>query len=183
MAKIVVLATEKDEDAVEKALESAGLDFEIVEPTPANLLHIVIGMVGEGDEEEPKDEPKDEEPPAEEPAPEEPPADADIASDASAVPESIGSVKIDGETIKAYAGHGLTSTLHAPKFEAGARTVYAINESTFSFWPSNPAKPSQRIVVEYKNHRSSVEVEVAPAKGDEAYLVVGGDLESLFIIK
>ena len=186
MAKIVVLAGGDDAEAVKTALDGAGVDYEVVDPTPANLLHIVIGMVDDG---EPKDEePKDEEPkepkeekPAKDDAAEIPPeSDSEIASDASAVPESLGQVRIDGELVEARLGKGPTSALRAVKIEQGARTSYSINESTFSFWPSNPSAPTQRIVVEHGSHRTSVEVRIENAEGNQSYFLVGADLADLF---
>jgi len=189
MAKIVVLAGGDDAEAVKTALDGAGVDYEVVDPTPANLLHIVIGMV---DDEAPKDEePKDEEPkepkadkepkpPKDDTAEIPPESDSEIASDASAVPESLGQVRIDGELIEARLGKGPTSALRAVKIEQGARTSYSINESTFSFWPSNPSAPTQRIVVEHGTHRTSVEVRIENAEGNQSYFLVGADLADLF---
>jgi len=197
MAKIVVLAGDDDAEAVKTALDGASVDYEIVDPTAANLLHIVIGMVDDEEkDEEPKDEeeggepkepkePKDKAPkePKAEPADIPPEDDSDIASDASAVPEALGTVRIDGETLKAYAGKGAQSVLRTPELVTGARTTYSINESQFSFWPADPAKPTQRIIVERGTHRSSVEVAVSATKGKEAYLVVGTDIADLFKTK
>lgn len=185
MAKIVVLAGGDDAEAVKTALDGAGVDYEVVDPTPANLLHIVIGMVDDG---EPKDEePEDKEP--KEPKAEAPPpddaeipaeSDSDIAADASAVKESLGQVRIDGELVEARLGKGPTSVLRATKIEQGPRTSYTINESTFSFWPSNPSAPTQRIVVEHGSHRTSVEVRIENAEGNQTYFLVGADLADLF---
>lgn len=183
MAKIVVLAGGDDAEAVKTALDTAGVDYEIVDPTPSNLLHIVIGMVDDG--EEPKDEePKDEEPkePKSVPAPEETSIEdePDIAADASAVKESLGQVRIDGEVVKAIRGKGPVTALRSTGVQQGPRTTYSINESTFSFWPSNPSSPTQRLVVEYGNHRTSVEVLIQEAEGNQTYLLIGDDLADLF---
>lgn len=187
MAKIVVLAGGDDAEAVKTALDGAGVDYEVVDPTPANLLHIVIGMVGD---DEPADEPEDEAPKE----PKEPKADAaqaddaeippesdsDIAADASAVKETLGQVRIDGELVEARLGKGPVSALRSVKIEQGPRTSYTINESTFSFWPSNPSAPTQRIVVEHGQHRTSVEVRIENAEGNQSYFLVGADLADLF---
>jgi hypothetical protein len=184
MGKIVVLATEEDSEAVKTALDGAGVDYEVVEPTAANLLHIVIGMV---DDEAPKDEepPKDEESKADkepkEPKTDIPPEDdSEIAKDASAVPESLGQVRVNGELIEARLGKGTISALRSVKIEQGPRTSYTINESTFSFWPSNPSAPTQRIEVEHGTHRTSVEVVIENAEGNASYFLVGADLADLF---
>jgi hypothetical protein len=186
MGKIVVLASEEDAEAAKTALDGAGVDYEVVEPTAANLLHIVIGMV---DDEAPKDEePKDEEPkePKADKEPKEPKADippeddSEIASDASAVPESLGQVRVNGELIEARLGKGATSALRSSEIQQGPRTSYVINESTFSFWPSNPSNPTQRIDVEHGTHRTSVEVAIEKAEGTSSYFLVGADLADLF---
>lgn len=184
MGKIVVLAGGDDAQAVSAALDTAGIDYEVVEPSAANLLHIVIGMVDEGPSEEsqetekPKESKKDEEPEEPEEIPSE--DDSEIAADASAVPESLGQVRIDGELVEARLGSGSTSSLRCARIEAGPRTTYSINESTFSFWPSNPSAPSQRIIVEHGSHRTSVEVRIENAEGNQSYFLVGADLADLF---
>jgi hypothetical protein len=188
MAKIVVLAGGDDAEAVKTALDGAGVDYEVVDPTPANLLHIVIGMVDDGEpkDEEPEDkEPKEPKEPKADAAPADdaeipPESDSEIAADASAVKESLGQVRIDGELIEARLGKGPISALRAVKIEQGPRTSYTINESTFSFWPSNPSAPAQRIVVEHGSHRTSVEVRIENAEGNESYFLVGADLADLF---
>jgi hypothetical protein len=177
MGKIVVLASAEDAEAAKTALDGAGVDYEVVEPTAANLLHIVIGMV---DDEAPKDEePKDEEP--KEPKADIPPEDdSEIAKDASAVPESLGQVRVNGELIEARLGKGATSALRSSEIQQGPRTSYVVNESTFSFWPSNPSNPTQRLDVEHGTHRTSVEVAIEKAEGTSSYFLVGADLADLF---
>jgi hypothetical protein len=185
MGKIVVLASADDAEAAKTALDGAGVDYEVVDPTAANLLHIVIGMV---DDEAPKEEeePKPEEEPKADKEPKEPKTDippeddSEIASDASAVPESLGQVRVNGELIEARLGKGAISALRSVKIEQGPRTSYTINESTFSFWPSNPSKPTQRIEVEHGTHRTSVEVVIESAEGNQSYFLVGADLADLF---
>jgi hypothetical protein len=184
MGKIVVLASADDAEAAKTALDGAGVDYEVVEPTAANLLHIVIGMV---DDEAPKEdeEPKDEEP-KESKAEKEPKADippendSEIASDASAVPEALGEVRVNGELLEARLGKGSISALRSVKIQQGPRTSYTINESTFSFWPSNPSAPTQRVDVEHGTHRTSVEVVIEQAEGSASYFLVGADLADLF---
>lgn len=177
MAKIVVLAGASDTDAVSAALEAASIEFEIVDPTAANLLHIVIGMVEDEKpkeekpkEEKPKEEKPKEEKPAEEPAPEE-------------VPESLGTVTVDGEQVQAFRNSLSTSTLFAKAVSLGAKTSYSVNEGTFSFWPANAEKPVQRMVVEHNNHRASVELIIKESKTSTSYLSVGADLADMFKTK
>lgn len=173
MSKIVILASTEDAEAASAALTTAGLDFDVVEPTAANLLHLVIGMVDDG-EEKPKKEPKEEpaeEPPVEEPA-EEPPVEE--------VPEELGTAVVDGEVIQAIKGGTETSTLFARSVMNGAKTTYTLAESTFSFWPADVKAPAQRMNIEHNKHRTSVEVFVQESKKSYPYLVVGTDLEHLF---
>lgn len=187
MGKIVVLASSEDAEAAKTALDGAGVDYEVVEPTAANLLHIVIGMVDdeapkEDEQPAPEEEPKADKEPKEpkEPKADIPPEDdSGIASDASAVPESLGQVRIDGELVEARLGKGAVSALRSVKIQPGPRTSYSINESTFSFWPSNPSAPTQRVIVEHGTHRTSVEVLIEASEGTQTYLLVGADLADL----
>ena len=179
MAKIVVLADPADEEAITAAMDAAGFKVKVVEPTAANLLHIVIGMVDDGapkEEEPPVEEPPAEEaPPAEEPPAEEVPAEEPIAQDSL---KSLGVCIVDGEPVKAFEGTGETSKLFVAKLQAGAKTTYTINESQFSFWPAKPEEPFQRVVVECGKSRASLEIALAEA--DEAYILVGADIRNLF---
>jgi hypothetical protein len=178
MAKIVVLAGASDTDAVSAALEAASIEFDIVDPTAANLLHIVIGMV---EDEKPKEEKKSkEEKPAEEKPKEEKPAEEPASEE---VPESLGAVTVDGEQVQAFANGLGSSTLFAKAVSLGAKTSYSVNEGTFSFWPANAEKPVQRMVVEHNNHRASVELVIKESKTSTSYLSVGEDLADMFKTK
>lgn len=179
MAKIVVLAGGDDAASATSALEGAGVDFEVVEPTAANLLHIVIGMVDDDsdkEEKEPKEKEPKEEPPAEEPPAEEEPAE-------EPVPESLGQVTVDGEVIKAFLGKNGTSTLYAKSIEHGARTIYTINESQFAFWPADPKTPARRVTLAHGKNITSLEVVVQESKTAESFFEVGQDIADLFIKK
>lgn len=178
MAKIVILASAEDSEAASAALTTAGLDFDVVEPTAANLLHLVIGMVDDG-EEKPKKEPKEPKEPEEEAeAPvEEVPAEEAPAEE---VPEELGTVTVDGETIQAVKSTTGLSTLFALSVVNGAKTTYTLAEGTFSFWPSDVKAPAQRMNIEHNKHRTSVEIFVQESKKSYPYLVVGADLEHLF---
>ncbi len=187
MAKIVVLASGDDATAVSTALDGASIEYEIVDPKPASLLHIVIGMVGDDDEDdkeekEPKEK-KDEPPKEEKPTAEEPPDDSDIASDASAVPESLGTVRVNGEMVEAFKQNSRDTFLHVPTLVTGAKTSYTINESAFSFWPADITNPAQRVLIEHNGRASSTEVEVRKSQTGKAYLAVGADIADLFVAK
>lgn len=186
MAKIVVLAGGDDATAASAALDAASVDYEIVEPTAAALLHIVIGMVDdEAGEKEPKEpkEPKEEKPPKDAPAADEPPDDSDIAADASAVPESLGEVRVNGEIIEAVKVNARDTFLNVPELHTGAKTSYTLNESTFSFWPADTTNPAQRVLVERNGLATSTEVQVRKSSTGKAFLAVGADIADLFITK
>ena len=188
MAKIVILAGGSAADEAKTALEGAGLECEVVEPTAENLLHIVIGMVGDDDKEEKKEkkEKKEEKPeaPAEEPT--EPPAE-EVPPAEDEVQEELGLAMIDGEAVKALSSKAATSTLYVGTLQTGSKTMYAVNESMFSFWPSDIERPAHRVVVEHNNHRASIELPVLALPGKlaagQAYLSVGADLADLFKTK
>lgn len=176
MAKIVVFASGDDAETAKTALSDAGLDAQIVAATAANLLHIVIGMVGDVDDGEANadDEVPDEETPAEDASADEPPdEEPEIAE------ESLSMAIINGEQIKAVKSNKDTSVLYVVELQTGAKTTYGLNESKFSFWPSNIENPVQRVSIEVDKHFASVEVPLMLAK-DEPYIYVGKDLIDMF---
>lgn len=189
MGKIVVLASNEDAEAVKTALDAASVDYEVVEPTPSNILHIVIGMVDDG-EEEPKDEeppadeePKEPKPPKEKKEPKAPRTDDTVPPPEEELPveESLGTVTIDGETVQVVRGDVDVSTLYTELTANGSRISYKLNESTYSFWPNNLAEPETRILIEGVNGNSaSVEVLVREGK---TRLVIGKDLAAIFKIQ
>lgn len=181
MAKIVVLAGGDDADTAKTALEGAGLDFEVVDPTPANLLHIVIGMVG-GDEKEEKEpkEPKEpkEETPAEEPAPEDE-VPAEEPAPEEEVQESLGMIVLNGELVKAVKSTLAESVLNVAELVSGPKTSYTLNESVFSFWPADVAKPMQRVLAECDGRNVSLEIQVRKSQTKDTYIAIGDDLAPL----
>ena len=189
MAKIVILAGGDDATAASAALDAASIEYEIVDPKPSSLLHMVIGMVDDGedsdedDEEKKEKKPKDKASSDDEPTVEEPPDDSDIASDASAVKESLGTIRINGELVEAFKQNSHVSYLHVPTLVSGAKTSYTINESSFSFWPANTTNPAQRVLIEHNDRATSTEVEVRKSKTGKAFLAVGADIADLFITK
>lgn len=197
MAKIVIIAPAEADDDVKdavKLLKAAGHDVDTEEPTPKALIHIVLGLMGPNGygfgpgyaylpsggtgAPPPKDEPKPEDDPAaEEPAPEEDPA-SDAGGDDFNF-ESLGTVTVDGELIEAVTFDSETSVLCVESLEAGAKTTYSLNESVFSFFPADAAKPALRVEVLVDKHRTSIEVPVMEAES-KATLKVGKDLISMF---
>ncbi len=172
MAKIVVLATGADADAVKTALGDAGVDFEIVKPTAANLLHIAIGMVDDGDE---PDEPPADEPPADEPPAEEPPADEPPA-DEPPVEEALGQVTLMGELVEAVAVPGLEkSMLSVERFSEDPHKMFSLNEMTVTLWANDFLA-----YLEVGNVGKSVSLEICEGK---QRLLIGADLIHLFKTK
>lgn len=179
MGKIVVLASAEDSEAVKTALEGASLDFDVIEPTAANLLHIVIGMVDDSAE----DEPKDEEPTVEEPAEETPPEEApseELPPEEAPVEESLGTVIVSGEAINAFKSKSGTSSIFVKSLLKDTKTSFSINESVFSFWPTTPDVPVSRMNIEIKNNKVAADLSILESKKEQAYLMVGTDLMHLF---
>lgn len=182
MSKIVVFASGDDADKAKKALADAGLDAQIVAATAANLLHIVIGMVGDDDD---GDDDKKDKPDAEDKG-DKPDADTSADTDTStddaggdAMAESLGTVIVDGAEIKAVRSKAAVSELFVEGLQIGAKTTYGLNENKYSFWPQDVFEPIQRISIQADKHRTSLEVKLNKAVS-EAYLSVGKDLIDLF---
>lgn len=145
MAQVVIFAPPGEDVSVgEQALKDAGHEVEVVEATAANLLHMAIGMVEDG--EEPKDEPAEEPPAEEEPAEELPPEEEEVADEPTT--ESIGKVEVDGETVNAYLDRKATfPLLYALDTVTGPKVTYSINESTFSYWKES-GLPEVQLITE-----------------------------------
>lgn len=178
MGKIVVFADGADAAEAKKALKAAGLDFEVVAPKPANLLHIVIGMVDDNDDEDEAEESPEEETPAEDEEAVDEPIE-EPTEDAGEVTESLGTVDVDGELIEAVRSKSATSVLQLESIEVGAKTTYSLNESKFSFWPADVVKPTQRLNIKANKHHTSIELPLE--ESTQTRLVVGADLIDLFI--
>lgn len=204
MAKIVIIApAEADADVKDavKMLKAQGHDVDTEEPTPKSLLHIVLGLLGpnaygfgpaygyrEADAPEstdPKDEkgdttvsPEDDTSKSGDDAGA---ADTELNDDDFNF-ESLGTVTVDGELIEAVTFNSDTSVLCVEGLTKGAKTTYTLNESTFSFWPSNPEVPVQRVEVVVEKHRTSMEIPVQEAEA-KSVLKVGKDLRGMFATK
>jgi hypothetical protein len=180
MGKVVILAGSDDAEAIQAALDGSEIDFEVIEPTASNLLHIAIGMVDAESAEEPA---PDAEEPAEEPAPDaEEPAE-EPAPDAEVKEENLGSIVVNGETIDAVRVATIESTLFVGDFQAGPKTSYSLNESKFSFWINDERRPKHRSTVERAGYKTSIELHIKESKTGRPYLAVGTDLADLFMIK
>jgi hypothetical protein len=140
MAQVVIFApTGEDVSAGEQALKDAGHEVEVVEATPANLLHMAIGMV-EGTAEEPAEDQPITEPVEEEPPAEEEPAEAEEEPTAEAITDRV--VSIDGERVPAYIDRTRSfPLLRVVDLSGDAKISYKLNESEFSFWRDAGATP------------------------------------------
>ena len=160
MAQVVIFAPPgEDVSAGESALKDAGHEVEIVEATAANLLHMAIGMIGGGEEEEaPVDEPITE--PVEEPVPDE---EVDpLAAEAPTTEATSIVVKVDGERIPTYVDQSAKfPLLRVVDMQSGPKVSFSINESTFSFWRDTGHTAFIKVegAIGY-----NVKVKVAPAK-------------------
>ena len=201
MAKIIIIAPAEADDDVKdavKILKAAGHDIDTEEPTAKSILHLLLGLCtpsaygfggaytivqGGSDVPPPADDEdkggkggkvKDEEP-----------EDTDTSDDAPSDDggddfnfESLGQVKVDGELIEAETFNSATSLLCVESIITGAKTTYSLNESMFSFWPANPAAPTQRMEVVVDKHSTSVELPIE--ESTKTVLKVGKDLRSMF---
>ena len=199
MAKIVIIApagAEDVDDAV-KLLKAAGHEVETEEPTPKSLLHIVLGLLGPnaygfgpGYAYAPGPSVDDAELPPEDEGSLDAPIDDLSAEDGGSgidIPGDGGddfnfeNTSIDGEPILATKVDSDHTVLIVEEVTIGPKTSYKLNESTFSFWPANQARPIQRVDVYHEKFSASHEVEIR--RGEKAELQVGRDLLPLFKIQ
>jgi hypothetical protein len=144
MHPIVIIAGDKDPaiGAAVDSLQAAGFEVRVLNTATAKLVDFLGALAGEDDEDEekkpdaPEDdaEPKAEKPPKEAPAPEAPaeePSDENDPLD----PKKMEAL-INGEPVTVEIVDGTQITLHPSTIQAGAKTFYSLNESTFAFWPS-----------------------------------------------
>jgi hypothetical protein len=152
MSKIVILAKGKDADKVNDALADSGLDFDVVEPTPSNLLHIVIGMV---DDEEEDTERKTEkvEPTDVEPAPTDTttPSDEETPPTDEVTEEGL-EVKLDGLAVRGFLSEDKSTVLFVPAIArtGTSKMSVCLNEaagSTINFYCADNAAPTLRTLI------------------------------------
>jgi hypothetical protein len=165
MGKIVILAKGKDADKINDALADSGLDFDVVEPTPSNLLHIVIGMV---DDEEPKEEPTEEPKGSEEVAPtdvEPAPEDAEEVPSEEDIAQEDLNVLINGLTVRAVQSNLQESVLYVPSLTRnGAKISFGLDGTELSFWELNEGAQNTQTSVSVNGQRRVATVVVKEAK-------------------
>lgn len=126
MAQIVIFAPKgEDVSAGEEALKGAGHEVEVVEATPANLMHMAIGMVEDEDVMADMDDAPAEEVPAEEP---ELPAEEEPAED-------LGECLVNGVPVMATTGNRYRLTVS--DLQLGSKITCKLNESEWAFYPTS----------------------------------------------
>lgn len=185
MSKIVVLANPGDEDTIKTALSEAGFEVQVVEPTPANLLHIVIGMVDDSSKEskEKNEKKEDDKEKSDEKTEVAPDSNGEISSDEE-VQESksndLGFVFIEGVQILAKRGTGSVSTLFVENLKVSAKTTYTINEANVSFWPKDLKNLEQRFALSVGDKQAVTSGLSIRESKDGSYILIGSDLSYLF---
>jgi hypothetical protein len=131
MANVIIFAPKgEDVSAGEDALKEAGHEVSVIEATPANLLHVVIGMVDSSPDENDK---VDETPPG--PAPEEEPEEEteELPVEDELTTENLGTVVIDDIEVPAYLGR--LSILRVLQGQADSKRVnYQLKEEVVTDW-------------------------------------------------
>lgn len=168
---IVIFANADDKKSIDDALSAANLEYEILEPSVKNILHLAIGMSDDSEEKgesskKPEDEPSEPEEAKKAEVPEEP-----------AVEESLGLVRFNGEMVKAFSSQKTDECVaYVQNVIAGNKTTYTLNESVVSFWSDNPTDPSQIGFVETRlggktsSFAGTFKVRQSPTK--ETYVVI-----------
>lgn len=166
---IVIFANDEDKKALDDALKAAGLEYDILEPTLKNILHLAIGLA---------DDAPDTEAPAEEEAAA--PADGEAAEATDVVDalmgdteekvgESLGFARFNGEAVKLFKSLTNENTVFVQHLIPGAKTTYSLNESVVSFWTDSTKDAEQfgflEMVVESvgpRNYMGSFQIRQSP---------------------
>jgi hypothetical protein len=143
MHPIVIIAGDKDPaiGAAVDGLQAAGFEVRVLNTATAKLVDFLGALAGEDDEEDAEkkpDAPEEdaEEKPKDEPAPKEAPAEEEPADENDPLDPKKMEALINGEPVTVEIVDGTEITLHPSTIQAGAKTFYSLNESTFAFWPS-----------------------------------------------
>jgi len=88
---------------------------------------------------------------------------------------------VDGERILAERVKSPTSTLLVQELKTGSKTTYQLNESIFSFYPTDASKLVQRIDLKIEGKPGqSHEIAIAKSEDGKAKILVGDDLADLY---
>lgn len=139
---IVIFANDEDKQKLDDALKAAGLEYDILEPTVKNILHLAIGLADDTPEEEtPVD---DESAPADdEEADEADVVDALTGGAEEPVGESLGFARFNGEPLKLFKSTTNENIVFVQNLIPGSKTTYSLNESVVSFWVDNTKDAEQ----------------------------------------
>lgn len=174
---IVIFANADDKKSIDDALSTANLEYEILEPSVKNILHLAIGMSDDSEEKEKSSKKSEDEPsePEESKKAEEP--EVPEVPEEPAVEESLGLVRFNGEMVKAFSSQKTDECVaYVQNVIAGNKTTYTLNESVVSFWSDNPTDPSQIGFVETRlggktsSFAGTFKVRQSPTK--ETYVVI-----------
>jgi hypothetical protein len=137
---IVIFANDEDKQKLDDALKAAGLEYDILEPTVKNILHLAIGLADDTSEEETSAE--------DESAADEEAAEADIVDtltndEEKPVGESLGVARFNGEALKLFKSTTNENIVFVQNLIPGAKTTYSLNESVVSFWVDNTKDAEQ----------------------------------------
>lgn len=133
---IVIFANDEDKQKLDDALKAAGLEYDILEPTVKNILHLAIGLADDTPEEE---TPAEDEsvPTGGEEAGEADIVDALTSGAEEPVEESLGFARFNGEAVKLFKSSTNENVVFVQNLIPGPKTTYALNESVVSFWVDN----------------------------------------------
>lgn len=140
---VVIMAYEKSEaiGAAVAALEESGLEVVVLNTAKAKLVNFLGALAGATDadeEDEQKEEEKDDT--NGEDASKDKDPDEGLGTEDTTNKEPTEEVTTEGsiedEKILIKIVEGSSAVLYPSKISVGAKTVYNLNESSFSFWPS-----------------------------------------------
>lgn len=175
---IVIFANDEDKQKLDDALKAAGLEYDILEPTVKNILHLAIGLADDTPAEE---APADgESASADETETETDIVDA-LTGDADAkeekpVGESLGFARFNGEAVKLFKSSTNENVVFVQNLIPGSKTTYALNESVVSFWVDNSKVAEQFGLLEMvtvegpKNYMGSFQIRQSPTS--ESYVTI-----------
>lgn len=176
MTSIVIFASAGDKEKINSALETLGLEYEILAPTAKNVLHLAIGMVA-GEDESTNDEPKSDEVQGPEKDAEEELGDESTANgEEGEVKESYRMARFNGEVLKVVPSKTNETIVYVQHLIPGAKTTYSLNESTVSFWTDNEEAPEQFGLLEMNNTRFASLFKIRQSKTGVSYIAIAKDV-------
>lgn len=182
---IVIFANDEDKQKLDDALKAAGLEYDILEPTVKNILHLAIGLADDTPAEEAPTE--DESAPADE-------TETDIVDaltgdvdtkEEKPVGESLGFARFNSEAVKLFKSSTNENVVFVQNLIPGSKTTYALNESVVSFWVDNSKEIEQFGLLEMvtvegpKNYMGSFQIRQSPTS--ESYVTIAASSLELLV--